>query len=297
MHDAEDITGILLCGGAGTRLFPLTDQLNKHFLPVFDKPLFYYPLSVLLLLNLKKIKIVCNADQVDEFTRRTIFLKFLDIDYELIAQDKPRGVAHAVHCAAKNVDTKNILIILGDNIFFGADLTHRIKGALKTDKKTNIFTHIAKDPNRFGVLQRDHEDQPKNIIEKPSQLISNEVITGIYFFDRDFFASSYSQITLSRRGEFEISDVLQHGISKNMLEAIRLPRGIFWIDAGTIEDLYTASDYVRSYQQRLGNKIANIEEIALTQKLISNDGMVSLLRDYPDSEYTQYISNLVSYAK
>ena len=297
MNDIKDTTGILLCGGAGSRLFPLTYHLNKHFLPVFDKPLFYYPLSILLLLSLKKIKIVCNADQVDEFTQRTNFLKFFNIEYEIIAQDKPLGVAHAIHSATKNVDTKNIFVILGDNIFFGADLIQRIQGVLKTSKKFNIFTHIAKEPYRFGVLQRDHEDQPKNIIEKPTQLISNEVVTGMYFFDRDFFESSYSKITLSGRGEFEISDVLQHGVAQKMLEVIRLPRGIFWIDAGTIEDLYTASDYVRSYQQRLGNKIASIEEIALTQKLISKDAMVNLLRDYPDSEYTQYISHLVSSAK
>ena len=283
--------GIILACSHGTRMSPLTKAVNKQLLPIYDKPLIFYPLSVLMLAGIKDILIIVNKGQISQFKKILPERKNLGIKIKFAEQKHPRGLPDAFIIGEKFIGKSNVALILGDNFFYGQSLTEKLKECTKLKSGAKIFLHQVSNPALYGVVKIRNKKIIK-IIEKPKNKISNFAITGLYFFDNKVIKYSKT-LKLSKRREIEIVDLLNKYRKKNKLAAQFLGRGGAWLDAGSMEDLYNASAFVSSLENRQGLKIACLEEVALNNKWISKKEIVKAIKFYGKCNYSQYLSTFL----
>ena len=285
--------GIILAGGKGTRLYPLTLTTTKQLLPIYDKPMIYYPLSILLNLKIQEILIITTERDQKQF--KELFGNGsnlgIKICYEI--QKEPKGIAEGLIIAEDFLNNNPCVFILGDNLFIGyLDQTKFYKEFIKTEGST-IFTYDVVDPERYGVISFDKNGQPSTIIEKPQNASSNKAITGLYFYDKNICQIAKS-IKPSKRNELEITDVNKYYLKNKLLNVISLNEYVTWLDAGTVESLYEASNLVSAIEKRSGKKIACLEEIAFNNNNISLKKLQETSLQYGDSEYGNYLKDIVS---
>ena len=283
--------GIILAGGNGSRLFPLTKSVSKQLLPIYDKPMIFYPLSILMLANIREILIISKkSDQIlyknilgdgDNFG--------LKINYAI--QENPNGIPEAFIIGEKFIKKNKVTLILGDNFFYGQGIEDSLLNASKNNKST-IFGYKVNNPKAFGVVKLNKNGKPIKLEEKPKKFISHYAIPGIYFYDKKVV--DYAKLLKkSKRGEFEITDLNKIYLKKNKLDVKLFGRGVAWLDAGTPEKLLEASEYVKTIESRQGFKIACLEEIALRNKWITNKKLSKSLLNIPECEYKQYLKSLI----
>ena len=284
--------GIILAGGHGTRLFPLTKYISKQLLPLYDKPLIFYPLSILMLSKIRDILIISKKQEQTLFKKILSDGKHLGLKISYAVQDKPSGLPEAFVIGEKFINRNRVMLILGDNFFYGQGLENAILEAIKS-KKNYIFAYKVKDPKSYGVLKFKKNGKIDKIFEKPKKFVSNYAIPGIYIYDKS--VSKYSKtLKKSKRGETEIKDLNNIYLNKNLLEVKIFGRGVAWLDAGTPEKLLEASEFVKVIENRQGFKIACLEEIALRNKWITNKDVLNSIYKIPDCEYKDYLKSLIN---
>ena len=285
--------GIILAGGSGTRLAPSTDSLNKHLLPVFDKPMIYYPLSVLMLGGLKEIMIISTPEDIDRFQKLLGDGSNLGLTLIYAEQREPKGIPQAFLLAEDFIGKDDVTLILGDNIFFGQGFTTLLRKAIKQHQHATIFGYRVKDPDRFGVVEFDHRQQVISIEEKPKDPLSDFAVTGLYMYDHRAVQIA-KKLKPSTRGELEITDLNKEYLKWNHLHVELLGRGFAWMDAGTQESLYEATDFIRTTQQRQGFKIACLEEIAFYLGYITRDELYQKGKTMEKNDYGQYLMEIAN---
>ena len=285
--------GIILAGGLGTRMSPLTKAVNKQLLPIYDKPLIFYPLSILMLAKIKDILIVVNKGQLSQYKKILPDGKRLGIKISYIEQDKPRGLPDAFILGEKFIGKSNVSLILGDNFFYGQFLSERLKNSVKLNKGAKVFLHRVSQPERYGVAKVKN-NKIITIKEKPKKYISDLAITGLYFFDNKVVEFA-KRLKPSSRGELEIVDLLNKYKKLNKLSADYIGRGGSWLDTGSISDFYKTSNFVSVIENRQGFKIACIEEIALNNKWIKRKDIVQSIKFYGKCEYSDYLKKLIKH--
>ena len=283
--------GIILAGGYGTRLGPLTKGVNKQLLPLYDKPLIYYPLSVLMLAGISNILIITNKDEKSNFIKLLGDGSQLGIKITFLEQSRPKGLPDAFIIGKNFIGKDNVALILGDNFFYGQGFTNRLKNALKKNNGATIFTYIVNNPSDYGILETSKRNKIKNIIEKPFRPKSNLAITGLYFFNHKVinFAKSLKP---SKRNELEIVNLLNIYLKKKLLRAEFMGRGSAWLDTGNATNLFNASQYIAAIEERQGLKIACIEEIAYQNKWISKKQILKRINFYGKCDYSDYLKKI-----
>jgi len=284
--------GIILSGGNGTRMSPLTKAVNKQLLPIYDKPLIFYSLSILMLAKIKDILLIVNKGQVDLYKKILPSGKNLGINIKYIEQSRPRGLPDAFILGEKFIGKNNVALILGDNFFYGQFLTDKLINASKIKNGARIFLHKVKKPQLFGVAKINSKNKILGIKEKPKKYYSDFAITGLYFFDNKVIKYS-KDLKPSKRRELEITDLLKKYHKKNQLNAEFIGRGGAWLDAGSIEDYYNTSTFVSTIENRQGFKIACLEEIALNYKWITKKNIISAIKFYGNCNYSNYLKKLI----
>ena len=284
--------GIVLAGGLGTRMSPLTKAVNKQLLPIYDKPLIFYPLSILMLAGIKDILIIVNKDQHLQFNKILPEGKNLGIKITYALQKYPKGLPEAFIIGEKFIGKNNIALILGDNFFYGQNLTKKLKDCSKLTSGAKVFLHPVSNPSQYGVIKLSKGNKILKIVEKPKKYISNLAITGLYFFDNKVIKFS-KNLKPSKRKEIEMVDLLKKYNKKNKLSAEFIGRGGAWLDAGSINDFYEASSFVSTIENRQGLKIACLEEIAFFNRWIGNKQIMSAIKFYGKCDYSNYLRNLV----
>ena len=284
--------GIILAGGHGTRMSPLTKAVNKQLLPIYDKPLIYYPLSILMLAKIKDILIIVNKGQCAQFKKILPEGKNLGIKINYAEQKYPRGIPEAFTIGEKFIGRNNVALILGDNFFYGQNLTEKLKYCTKLKSGAKIFIHPVSNPSQYGVVKINSKNKILKIIEKPKKYLSNLAITGLYFFDNNVIKYTRS-LKPSKRNELELVDILRKYNKKNKLSAEWIGRGGAWLDAGSIKDYYDASSFVSTLENRQGLKIACLEEIAYSNHWIKNIQIKSAIKFYGKSDYSNYLKKLI----
>ena len=284
--------GIILAGGLGTRMSPLTKAVNKQLLPIYDKPLIFYPLSVLMLAGINDILIIVNQGQLLQFKKILPDGKNLGIKISYTQQKQPRGLPEAFIIGEKFIGKENVALILGDNFFYGQSLTAKLKECTKLKMGAKVFLHPVNDPSQYGVVKINKKNKILKIIEKPKKYLSNLAITGLYFFDNKVVEYS-KNLKPSKRNELEIVDLLQKYNKKNKLYAEFIGRGGTWLDTGSINDFYDTSSFVSTLENRQGLKIACIEEIAFTSGWITNKQIKSAIKFYGKCNYSNYLKKLI----
>ena len=284
--------GIVLAGGKGTRMSPITKAVNKQLLPVYDKPLIFYPLSILMLANIKDILIIVNKGQLNQYKKILPSGKNLGIKITYIEQDKPRGLPDAFVIGEKFIGKENVAMILGDNFFYGQSLTGNLLKNTKLKKGAKIVLHRVSKPELFGVAKINRNNKIISIKEKPKKYLSDLAITGLYFFDNKVVKYS-KELKPSKRGEVEIVDLLNLYKNKNQLSADLVGRGGAWLDTGSIDDFYKTSNFVSAIENRQGFKIACLEEIALNKKWINKKKIKNSISFYGNCEYSNYLRRLI----
>ena len=284
--------GIILAGGHGTRMSPLTKAVNKQLLPIYDKPLIYYPLSILMLAKIKDILIIVNKGQFAQFKKILPEGKNLGIKINYAEQKYPRGLPEAFTIGEKFIGRNNVALILGDNFFYGQNLTEKLKKCTKLQSGAKIFLHPVSNPSQYGVVKINSKNKILKIIEKPKKYLSNLAITGLYFFDNNVIKYTRS-LKPSKRNELELVDILKKYNKKNKLSAEWIGRGGAWLDTGSIKDFYDASSFVSALENRQGLKIACLEEIAYTNHWIKNKQIKSAIKFYGKSDYSNYLKKLI----
>jgi glucose-1-phosphate thymidylyltransferase len=284
--------GIILAGGMGTRMSPLTKAVNKQLLPIYDKPLIFYPLSILMLAKIKDILIIINKGQLDQYKKLIPNGNNLGIKITYIEQDKPRGLPDAFVLGEKFIGKDNVAMILGDNFFYGQNLTTKLLNCVKIKNGAKVLLHSVKTPELFGVAKVDKNNKIIQLKEKPKKFISNNAITGLYFFDNKVVQYS-KKLKPSKRGEVEIIDLLSTYKKNNKLSADFIGRGSAWLDTGSIDDYYKTIAFVQSIENRQGFKIACIEEIALNNKWIGKKEINKSIKFYGNCVYSEYLNNLI----
>jgi len=284
--------GIILAGGTGTRMSPLTKAVNKQLLPIYDKPLIYHPLSILMLSGIRDVLIIVNKGQIDQFKKILPNGENLGIKISYAEQNYPKGLPDAFQIGKNFIGKDGVVLILGDNFFYGQSLTKILKGCLKLNNGAIIILHPVKNPSLYGVAKINKKNKVLKIIEKPKKFVSNLAITGLYFFDNKVI--NYSKnLKPSKRKEIEMVDLLNRYKKNSKLSAKFISRGGAWLDAGSIEDFYNTSSFVSALENRQGLKIACLEEIALNNKWINEKNIVNALKFYGKCGYTQYLSTLI----
>ena len=284
--------GIVLAGGKGTRMSPLTKAVNKQLLPIYDKPLIFYPLSILMLANIKDILIIVNKGQLEQYKKILPNGDNLGIKITYKEQDKPRGLPDAFILGEKFIGQSNVAMILGDNFFYGQNLTKKLLQNTKLKKGAKVVVHKVQKPEAFGVAKINSKNQIVLIKEKPKKYISDLAITGLYFFDKN--VSKYAkQLKPSKRNELEIVDLLNIYKNKKNLSADLIGRGGAWLDTGSIEDFYKTSAFVSAIENRQGFKIACLEEISLSKKWIDRSHVKKAINFYGNCEYSNYLKKLI----
>ena len=284
--------GIILSGGHGTRMSPLTKAVNKQLLPIYDKPLIFYSLSILMLAKIKDILLIINKGQVDLYKKILPNGKNLGINIKYIEQSHPRGLPDAFILGEKFIGNNNVALILGDNFFYGQFLTDKLINASKIKNGARVFLHKVKKPELFGVAKVNSKNKIMGIKEKPKKYYSDFAITGLYFFDNKVIKYS-KDLKPSKRRELEITDLLKKYHKKNQLNAEFIGRGGAWLDAGSIEDYYNTSTFVSTIENRQGFKIACLEEIALNNKWITKKNIISAIKFYGNCSYSNYLKKLI----
>ena len=284
--------GIILAGGKGSRMSPLTKAVNKQLLPIYDKPLIFYPLSILMLANIKDILIIVNKGQLSQYKKILPNGKNLGIKITYLEQDKPRGLPDAFVIGEKFIEKQNVAMILGDNFFYGQNLTSQLLKNTKLKKGAKVVLHKVSKPELFGVAKINKYNKIVSIKEKPKKYLSDLAITGLYFFDNNVVKYA-KRLKPSKRGEVEIVDLLNFYKSKNQLSADLIGRGGAWLDTGSIEDFYKTSAFVSAVENRQGFKIACLEEISLNKGWISKKTLENSIKFYGNCEYSNYLKKLI----
>ncbi len=284
--------GIILAGGFGTRMSPITKAVNKQLLPIYDKPLIFYPLSILMLSGIKDILIIVNKGQLSQFKKILPNGSNLGIKISYIEQSYPKGLPDAFVVGKKFIGKENVALILGDNFFYGQSLTNRLKECIKLKSGANVLLHPVKNPSLYGIAKINKKNKILKIVEKPKKYFSNLAITGLYFFDNKVV--EYSQnLKPSKRKEVEIVDLLNKYKKRKKLSANFIGRGGAWLDTGSIEDFNNTSAFVSALENRQGLKIACLEEIAFNNKWINKKNIVNAIKFYGKCNYSQYLSTLI----
>jgi len=280
--------GIILAGGSGTRLYPLTKVISKQLLPVYDKPMIYYPLSVLMLAGIREVLIISTSQDIGRFEELLGDGSDLGMKFEYAVQESPRGLADAFIIGEKFIGDDSVCLILGDNIYYGPGLTPRLEQAAKQKSGATVFGYYVKDPERFGVVEFDKNYNAISLEEKPSDPKSNYAVTGLYFYDNDVVEIA-KNVKPSERGEIEITSINQEYLKRKNLRVELLGRGYAWLDTGTHESLSQAGLYIQNIEQRQGYKVACIEEVAHYKGWISSEELITLAQPLKKTEYGQYM--------
>ena len=283
--------GIILAGGLGTRMSPLTKSVNKQLLPLYDKPLIFYPLSVLMLAGIRNVLIIVNRRQLNQFRKILPEKNYLGIKIQYKEQLKPEGLPQAFTIGEKFIGSDNVSLILGDNFFYGQSLTKNLKQNMSFKKGARIFLHPVVNPSLYGVATINKKKQVTKLIEKPKKSKSNLAVTGLYFFDNDVVKFT-KKLKPSKRNELEIVDLLNIYRKKNKLKADFIGRGGSWLDTGSIDDFYDASNFISTIEKRQGLKIACLEEIAINNNWITKKDLIKSIQFYGNCEYSKYLKKL-----
>ena len=284
--------GIVLAGGMGTRMSPLTKAINKQLLPVYDKPLIFYPLSILMLAGIKNILVIVNKGQLNQFRKILPEKNHLGINIQYREQKKPEGLPHAFILGEKFIGKDNVSLILGDNFFYGQSLSPILKKCVKLKSGATVLLHKVKDPSSYAVAKVNKRNKITKIVEKPKKPFSKHVVTGLYFFDNKVVNYS-KKLKPSKRRETEIVDLLNKYKKNKKLTAEFLGRGGAWLDAGSMEDFYKTSAFVSTLEDRQGVKIACLEEIAYGNRWINKNQINSAIKFYGKCNYSNYLKRLI----
>ena len=284
--------GIILAGGKGTRMSPLTKAVNKQLLPIYDKPLIFYPLSILMLSKIKDILIIVNKGQLNQYKKILPDGNNLGVKITYLEQSKPRGLPDAFVIGEKFIGKENVAMILGDNFFYGQNLSKLLLSSTKLKKGAKIILHKVIKPELYGVAKVNNRNKIIKIQEKPKKFFSDLAITGLYFFDNK--VTKYAKkLKPSKRGEVEIIDLLKFYKNKNELSADLIGRGGAWLDTGSIDDFYKTSNFVSAIENRQGLKIACLEEIAFNNNWITKKNIKQSIKFYGNCDYSKYLSKLL----
>jgi len=284
--------GIILAGGIGSRMSPLTKAVNKQLLPIYDKPLIFYPLSVLMLAKIKDVLIIVNKGQLQQYKKLLPNGENLGINITYAEQNKPRGLPDAFMVGENFIGKNNVALILGDNFFYGQYFANKLLECSKLKSGARVFLYKVSNPENYGVAKINKNNKIISIKEKPKKYFSDFAVTGLYFFDNKVV--KYSKLLKpSKRGEIEITDLLNKYRSKGKLKADFIGRGGAWLDTGTIDDFYKTSAFVSSIENRQGLKIACLEEIALLNKWIGKKEINKAIKFYGNCNYSNYLKNLI----
>ena len=283
---------IILCGGTGSRMFPSTKTTNKQLLPVYDKPMFYYPLSLLMLIGIKNFLFIINKGQKENFLKSIGSSNDLGINIQFKEQNKPNGLPEAFILGEEFIGKDSVLMILGDNFFYGNMLTPVIKKTLSIKSGANIYLYPSKNTSAYGVVELKKNGKINKIIEKPIFTKSNLVITGMYIFDNNVVKYAKKLIP-SKRNELEMVDLINIYKKKNNLNLVKLGRGSAWLDVGNYEDLFSASNFIKNIEDRQDYKVGCIEEIALNNKWINKDNIKNRIKFNRNSNYSKYLAGLI----
>lgn len=285
--------GIVLAGGSGTRLYPITKGISKQLLPVYDKPMIYYPLSVLMLAGIREILIITTPEDLESFKRLLGDGSQFGIELTYTVQPSPDGLAQAFILGESFIGDHHVCLVLGDNIFFGQGFTQMLKNAVSRTKGATVFGYQVKDPERFGVVEFDEQKRAISLEEKPKQPKSNFAVTGLYFYDHDVVQIA-KKVRPSERGELEITSINQMYLERGDLNVELLGRGFAWLDTGTHASLLEAAQFVETIEKRQGYKVACLEEIALNQGWLTKEQVLEIGQSMSKNDYGQYLISLVS---
>ncbi len=283
--------GIILAGGSGTRLYPLTQGVSKQLMPIYDKPMIYYPLSVLMLSGITEVLIISTPEDLPKFESLLGSGADLGMSFSYIEQPSPDGLAQAFVLGEEFIGDDDVCLVLGDNIFYGHGLTTMLAKSIanvKNDKKATVFGYYVKDPERYGVVEFDQQGNVLSIVEKPEKPVSHYAVVGLYFYPNSVVEIA-KQIKPSERGELEITSVNQAYLELGTLKVELMGRGYAWLDTGTHESLLEASNYIQTIENRQGLKVACIEEIAFEMGYISKEKLIELAQPLKKNQYGQYL--------
>lgn len=283
--------GIVMLGGSGSRLFPITKGTNKHLLSIYDKPLFYYPLSTLMLAGIKEFLFVCSPDSMEAFKNSIGYGEELGINIKYFSQLEPDGIVGGLKLVAHAIEGSSVALILGDNIFHGSGMGRNLT-KYADEGASRIFGFHVSNPSDYGVIKMSKNNTPQAIVEKPDVFVGNFVVPGLYFYDADL-TLFLDRISKSERGEYEISTLNSLLLENQKMQVEILQRGTVWIDAGTPDRIKMAADYVATIQERLGYSIGNIHEIAFNNGWITENSLRDLFNESSNDSYSKYILSLL----
>ncbi len=284
--------GIVLAGGIGTRLYPTTLATSKQLLPIYDKPMIYYPISILMLAGIRDILIISTPKDLDNYINLLGDGSRFGVKFKYKVQEEPKGLAQAFQIGKDFIGNNNVCLVLGDNIFYGQGLINILRKATKRKKGATIFGYAVADPRSFGVVEFDQKMKPKKIVEKPKKPKSRYAITGLYFYDNNVIKYA-EEIKPSKRGELEITSINEIYLKKKLLNLEVFGRGFAWLDTGTHENLIEAGNFISTIERRQGLKTACLEEIGFNNKWLSKNKLMQLIKLIGKNEYSDYLRNIV----